>query len=274
MKKQKIFEKSFTLIELLVVIAIIGLLGSIVLVTTKGAKERARIAALKEFSATIKHSLGYAQVLEWNFNQGLISIGPYSKVVEDFSGNNVYGIISKGDINENGIEGKAIEQEGQQIMIMTGTSGMMPPLDESNIDIKSGSFTLEFWINYRGGGVLFINQDAEDWDSGNYTGVFLSSGQQSFRVLKNKGESRYCMIRINKPLLFQKWNHIAVSYNAEKDKMIFFLNGKKEEPNTEEGGDGCNFIGPKEKINYFKVYSGDADLIIDEIRLYEAPLLQ
>lgn len=44
---------SFTLIELLVVIAVIGMLSSIVLVSTKGAREKARWAKAKEQIDTI-----------------------------------------------------------------------------------------------------------------------------------------------------------------------------------------------------------------------------
>jgi general secretion pathway protein G len=46
-------ERSFTLIELLVVISVIGMLSSIVLVSMKGAREKARIAKVQEQINTI-----------------------------------------------------------------------------------------------------------------------------------------------------------------------------------------------------------------------------
>jgi len=61
-------NNSFTLIELLVVISIIGLLSSIVLVATKGSRDKARIAKGLEFSQTIHTSLGSEAVGIWDFD--------------------------------------------------------------------------------------------------------------------------------------------------------------------------------------------------------------
>ncbi|MDD2732203.1 MAG: type II secretion system protein, partial [Candidatus Pacebacteria bacterium] len=60
-------KKGFTLIELLVVIAILGLLASIILLSTRGVRERGIIAKGLQFSGSIKHALGADIVGEWNF---------------------------------------------------------------------------------------------------------------------------------------------------------------------------------------------------------------
>lgn len=95
---KKIKRKSFTLIELLVVIAIIGLLSSIVLVSTKGLREKARLAKGKQFSQSVHNSLGAYAVGIWNFGKGsgttAIDSSGYGKngtingatwIVDDFS---------------------------------------------------------------------------------------------------------------------------------------------------------------------------------------------
>ena len=63
-------QKSFTLIELLVVIAIIGVIASIVLVTVKSVREKARIAKGLQFAASVHHALGTYAVGIWDFDEG------------------------------------------------------------------------------------------------------------------------------------------------------------------------------------------------------------
>lgn len=61
-------NKGFTLIEILVVIAIIGLLSSVVLASLNSARDKARLAAGKQFDANVLHAVGDQLVRQWTFD--------------------------------------------------------------------------------------------------------------------------------------------------------------------------------------------------------------
>ncbi len=61
-------RKGFTLIELLVVISIISLLSSVVLASLNSARAKARLAAGKQFAASVHHAAGDQAIGMWDFD--------------------------------------------------------------------------------------------------------------------------------------------------------------------------------------------------------------
>ena len=63
-------NNGFTLIELLVVISVIGVLASVVLVSTKGMRQKANIVQAKTFAASIQQKIGIDIMGARDFNDG------------------------------------------------------------------------------------------------------------------------------------------------------------------------------------------------------------
>lgn len=119
-------NKSFTLIELLVVIALLGLLASIVLVSLRGVRERARIAQGLSFSGQIQHSLGADAVGMWNLDENPASHGV---AISDLSGwgNNGTLYTNDGSTNKSvpGVVNNALSFDGVDDLITISAASQL-----------------------------------------------------------------------------------------------------------------------------------------------------
>ncbi|MCX6760290.1 MAG: prepilin-type N-terminal cleavage/methylation domain-containing protein, partial [Candidatus Nealsonbacteria bacterium] len=242
--------KGFTLIELLVVISIIWLLASTVLISLSGARESARIATLKEFSASIYHSLGDNLVAYWKFDGDL----------KDSSGNNNIVTIGGGKPETyatDSISGKSF----------VGLGSISLNNYSKNIKFPSGSFTAEGWIKI---------------SNPSYIGVFLIGGFSIYLQYIDDlwsaivfGTSCSILGEEGSKVLSGKWNHIVLSYrgSGSPNKMAIFLNGKQILSTTCEGG---NLSLPTDDSNSSPISATSMDdgsnIYADDFRLYDAPL--
>jgi prepilin-type N-terminal cleavage/methylation domain-containing protein len=123
-------KKGFTVIELLVVVSIIGLISSVALANLQAARTNAKVAAGKQFHATLQRSLGVETIGRWEFDEGA------GNIARDTSGNGIDGTIVGATYVESEIgTGYALSFDGNDYITGEG----FPTTDTENL-------TLAAWI--------------------------------------------------------------------------------------------------------------------------------
>lgn len=121
------FTTGFTLIEILVAVAIIGVLSSIVVVSVNVARTKGRIAAGKQFDASVLHSIGDQLVAEWTFD---VSGSPWA----DTSGMGHNGSCGSCPVVATGYNGRsAYSFNGSGNHIAAGTGNNFFPLSTFSV---------------------------------------------------------------------------------------------------------------------------------------------
>lgn len=142
----KMKKRAFTLIELLVVIAILGLIGSVVFVSLKGVKDRAKIANVLQYSSTIRKALAADIAGEWSFDDC---------TAKDTSGNGNNGTITGTTCTDDtpykmigqGVGRKALSFDGNDYVEIPYSSSLNLPADNE---------TVMLWVKHNNSSNIFF----------------------------------------------------------------------------------------------------------------------
>ncbi|MBU0546935.1 MAG: LamG-like jellyroll fold domain-containing protein [Patescibacteria group bacterium] len=211
-------KKAFTLIELLVVISIIGLLSSIVLVNTRGSREKARIAKALEFSQTIHNSLGSEAVGIWDFD---------SCNTQDSSGYGNNGTIN-GAVCSSDTPYLVLGQgNGKHSLSFDGVDDYVRVPSSSSLNFGGSEITMEVWIyphNPTAGYTMFIRKQTPG-----YGLWILINGKLYAEIYHpnwNTGEG-YTSVNSSTVLQPNRWYHIVATYKQNQYFKIY-LDGKED----------------------------------------------
>lgn len=241
-------QKAFTLIELMVVIAIMGLLASIILVSLKGARERAKIAAAMQFASSLRAGLSDAIISWWSFDDGGGNIAR-----DPWGGNN--GTISGATWIENGIVRGALEFDGSNDYVEVA--------DSSSLDITDG-ITVEAWIYPHTVPSIGHNYIVEKYHVWALTTGYSGSQSKGLFFVAIAGVGYYELSGVN-VIPENQWTHFVGTRKG--NVMEIYKNGKLNNSRTDvDTGNiadgGILYIGQYPDPGY------QFDGIIDEVRIY------
>lgn len=206
----KKYRRGFTIVELLIVIAIIGLLSSIVLVSTKESRKKAQIAKKVQVAASFHHKLGSELVGEWRFDEGTGSS------VDDSSGNgNFCGTMMTGSWIPS-----AESNMKSAYLFPSDVVGCNGYAEDGVLALGGGDMTITSWIKLESGA-----------GSGSRIFDYLSvPGSYFFGV---SGTNRiYAMLGMrtglssNKILELGEWYFVAVSYQNSTRTFTYYIDGE------------------------------------------------
>lgn len=254
-------EKSFTLIELLVVIAIVGLLAAMIAVNLKGIREKAKITRLRVFSESIHHSVS-ENVAYFDFESG-----DFTDIMNNYE---LYppgfGLPSGMTIIHDKYLGEVLNITWDYVNLSE-----KPPFKSKS---ESGALTVEaFFMPFSGFNDSFAIATQRVMQGGWI--LELVNGEMRFDLWNNVTEG--CRLAVSDAVLFDKWNHVAASYDGNGNLRLF-VNGKEYFGTVTFDG-GCS--GPLHAPRPCCPPGGDFPLrvgggvtvgLIDDIRVYfEAP---
>jgi len=213
--------KAFTVIELLLVIAIIGLLSSIVLVATKGIREKAQVASFFQYDATIKHTLGADIVGEWLLDEGS------GVTAKDSSG-------SGNDLTVNPSwaqwesSSAAPELKGAIKAINSNLGVYKTTIPASSpLNLGGGSFTISCWVKtmiYTSGPHRFFIFSITN---GSY---YLGKDTSNRAILYVGGVGTTA--DATTLLTEGEWSFVVGTYDQDQNKAAIYINGDKVKEQT------------------------------------------
>ncbi len=289
-------QRGFTLAELLIVISIIGLLSSVVLVSTKRATKSAKRAVVLQFAAQVHHAVGAYAAGIWDFDD-------QQNPTKDSSGNNNNGTLNNFPANpwkcvsadpENTPSGQgcSLEFDGLDDYVQILDAPSMAP--NPSLNPKKG-ITIALW--------LYLKEDP-DCDGNNNWRVILmkynNGGGYGIKLEENRRINFFIRGRgylTGTPgglfdqdpadiLPIQEWTFVVLTYNSlnpnPTQTSTIYLNGQIP-PHAYCFGGLCpageiESISPSPlNINYNSgspCPNGNGNFLgkIDNVRIYEEPL--